>query len=156
MTVNVNRLKHGVISGLGTKRIQYPCDNSTGAIKAGDLLWQDGSTYLAKPLDTDAHAASFIGVAAGPSVVSSGIDNATVPAEKVVQADSEGIFSMKSTAGDTFHPGEAVYIGADAQTVTNTVGTMTHPIGYVVLPIGVLAVVGGAGVDVTVYLRANK
>jgi len=112
----------------------YPID-STGSydINAGDLVWMDTSAHVIKPADTDAHMAYLVGYAYDSSFLNL---YGTKKYDPGVVAVCTGVGKFKTTAGDTYHHGDTLYLGADAQTVTNTVGGNTHPIGYVYLPFG--------------------
>ena len=107
--------------------------DGTFDINAGDLVWFDTSSHLLKPLDSDAHAAYLAGFAYDSSFLNlygqKKYDNSIV-------AVCVGAGRFKTTAGDTYHHGDTLYLGADAQTVTNTAGGNTHAVGYVFLPGG--------------------
>jgi predicted RecA/RadA family phage recombinase len=127
----------------------YPVlTDGTYDINQGDLLWYDASVHVVKPLDSDAHAAYFAGVALQQS-------NTTVYGTKTyptggVEVATQGIFKFKTITGDTLNHGDAVYFSTDGQTVTNTAGGMTHPIGYVWLKPGQSAVSGATGGSVLI------
>ena len=151
-TSNVNRLSYGAVGGLGAKTLHMPVDYVNFPVHAGDLMYMDQTAHLAKPLDSDAHAATLLGVAAQPSQVSSSIDNGSIPGEKAVVVQSSAVFQLQTTASDVYYPGTPVYAGADAQTITAVVGS--NIIGWVILPVGVASVTGAAGVSVGVYVRS--
>lgn len=152
-TVNVNRLQYGGIGGLGTAQVHVPCAEATAPVKQGDLVYMDATLHIAKPLDSDAHAALLLGVAAQPSAVSSSLDNSSAPAPKALIVQWSGVWSLKTTAAETYTPGLAVYAGADAQTITTVSGT--NQVGTIVLPVGVASVTGAAGVDVGVWIKSK-
>jgi len=151
-TSNVNRLQYGGIGGQGVKSLHMPVDAVNFPVHVGDLMYMDQTAHLAKPLDSDAHAATLIGVAAQPSQVSSNLDNGSIPAEKAVVVQSSGVFGLQTTASEVYYPGQPVYAGADAQTITNVTGS--NIIGWVILPVGVASITGAAGVSVGVYVRS--
>ena len=108
--------------------------NSTCAWNQGDLLYFDGVANLLKPLASDANAASHVGIArqtlvAGkPKPVYQGTDvDASAAIEEVAGPQVGVIARMKLKSGDTFNPGDAVYYGGDAQTVSVT---GTNAVGY--------------------------
>lgn len=148
-TSNYNAVVYGSISGQGFKSLHVPVVHSTNPIKQGELLYLDTSAHIAKPLDSDAHAASILGVALQPSAVTSSIDSSS---EKAVQVGWDLVAQLKSTASETYYPGTVVYIGADAQTVTTVAGS--NRVGIVVLPVGVASVAGAAGVNVPVLVKS--
>jgi hypothetical protein len=148
-TVNQNAVVYGAISAQGFKSVHVPVTHSTNPVKQGELLYLDASAHIAKPLDSDAHAATLLGVALQPSAVSGSIDASS---EKSVMVAWDVVAQFKTTATEVFYPGLAVYIGADAQTVTATAGS--NKIGAVVLPIGVASVTGAAGVNVQVLVKS--
>ena len=141
--------------------LNYPL--STGGsfdFQQGDLLWWDSAAGYVKPLDSDAHAATLVGVALRSSYVA--------PYSSVVQAGGPGIVknycdsaligfgliaTLFTTVGDTYVDGTAVYAGADAQTITAVAGS--HQVGVVkqvpgTAPLG--SVAGASGVLVPVLV----
>jgi len=121
--------------------------DGTADINQGDQVYMDTTNHVAKSLGAsdDTNAATFAGVAAEGSFIQ--------PYSAKVYSDqipvfTKGVFRFKTTTGDTYHDGDTLYVGADAQTVTNTVGALTKKIGYVKLPPGVATIAGGAGITV--------
>ena len=123
----------------------------------GDLLWFDSSAGYAKPVDSDAHAAYLLGVAArsayiapfasmqvlnGPAIVKNYFDRALFYWAVIA--------SFYTTSGDTYTPESTVYIGANAQTITNASGS--HAIGIVKLPEQITSLAGGSNVLVNVLV----
>lgn len=108
-----------------------------------DLIPQGAMVYhvagVLKELDTDAHAADFVGVASDQSYIQ---PYGTKKYNNPLVVLSAGIFKFKTTAGDTLTHGAAVYIGADSQTITTTAGVGTNPVGKVYNPDG-LSLTGG-------------
>jgi len=144
MSKNRNNIVQDV--NFGGKQLAYAL--STGGsfdFNQGDLLWFDASAHYVKPLDTDAHAAYFAGVAMRPAFIAP--YTATQLAGGVaVQKNYEPcalvgfglIASFLGTAGDTYNDGDPVYLaaGADPQTITNTAasaqgGAGAHPVGVI-------------------------
>lgn len=153
-TANFNAVKYGVIGGQGFKQLHQPVA-SASPVKQGELVYLDTTAHLAKPLDSDAHAATLLGVALQPSVVTSNLDNGSgVGAENSIMVGWDVVADFKSTAAETYYQGDALYLGADAQTVTKTVGANTHIVGTVVLPKGVASVVGATGVMVGMAVKS--
>lgn len=132
-----------------------PVLDATHHVNAGDLVYMDTSAYVAASLDSDAHAASLLGVAMQSSLINSNLDNSASAGEPSIQVGYGGIWNFNTTSGDTYHDGDALYIGADAQTVTNTAGMMTHKVGCVRLPINVSSVAGGSGIQVPVFVYSK-
>lgn len=120
-------------------------------INQGDMVWFDTTAHVLKPLDTDAHAAFLAGVAYDSSFLNL---FGTKIYEAAVVAIATGRTRMKTTSGDTYHDGDAVWLGADAQTITNTQGGNTHQVGVIHLPFG-NTVAGGSGVLVEVIILAQ-
>lgn len=153
MTAPVNNKQMAKVAG-------YPWPIDKGGsfdINQGDMVWFDTTAHEMKPADTDAHMASFAGVACDSSVISlyTNPSNAAVKQySDGLMVLTEGVFFFKTTAGDTYHPGDTVYIGADAQTVTNTVGGNTHPVGVVMIINGAASttVAGATGTTVGVLI----
>lgn len=128
--------------GAGRDGNTFPVsDGGSFDINQGDLVWFDTATHLLKPLDSDAHAAAFAGVAYDSSFLNL---YGQKKYEAGIAVQQKGVGRSFQTVGDTYHHGDTLYLGADAQTVTNTVGGNTHPIGTVYLPMG-NTVTGAAG-----------
>jgi len=151
-TVNTNVVIAGTVNGQGFHEVHVPVSSSF-PINQGDLVWLDQSAHIGKPVDSDAHAATLMGVALAPSKVSSNLDNPSAPAEKAVQVGWGLLAGMKTTASETYYTGTVVYVGADAQTITTVAGT--NKIGTVILPVTASSVTGAAGVTVPVYIKNN-
>lgn len=127
--------------------------DGTADFNQGDLVYFDTSAKVVKAAATDANCQYLAGVAGESS-------NLTLYGTKVypdsgsVSVKTKGTFSFGTTTGDTYSDGDAVYIGADAQTVTNQAAT--YAVGYVKLRPGVTSLAGGTGtvkVDVVLYTR---
>jgi predicted RecA/RadA family phage recombinase len=136
-------------------QLQYSVlTDGSNDINQGDLVYFDTVTKAVKVLDSDAHGAALAGVAGESSYLNLyGTKKYTDSGTIVVL--TKGIFSFNTTNGDTLNDGDAVYLGADQQTVTNTAGGMTHAVGYVKLRPGQGAVAGGAGVKIDVLVVAQ-
>lgn len=134
--------------------VPYPIKtDGTADVNGGDLVYFDTSAKVVKSADTDAHMATGAGVACNGSFIAPyttkmyGAGN--IP---VLQ---KGIVRMKTTVGDTYSPGDALYLGADAQTVTNTVGGNSNILGYVVLRPGITSLAAGATVTIELELAVK-
>lgn len=100
-------------------------------IHSGDMVWVDTSTADIKALDTDAHAAYFVGVS-NDTYDTSLAPYANPPVPPVgMSVQRRGRFKFYTTNAETYTPGTAVYIGANAQTVTLGSTATTHKVGYV-------------------------
>jgi len=155
MTTNVNNIIKGSVNGQGfLQHSAVPVNDATFPIAEGDLAYWDSVAGLAKPLDTDAHAATLLGVALKPSKVNSGIDN--TPSGEPDTTIGYGVLAeMFTTPAETYANGAKVYIGANAQTITTVAGA--NAVGVVRLPsLNGGPVTGAAGikVQVQVYSRA--
>jgi hypothetical protein len=144
--------------GFDVKKLNYPhIKDGTFDYNQGDLLWFDASAKIVKALDSDAHAAYLAGVAlrsaflapytaqnlaAGPGIQKNYYNDALVGIGCIA--------SLKTTVGETYEDGTAVYAGADAQTVTTVAGS--HSVGVIKLPSGGSAVTGAAGIEVPVLV----
>jgi predicted RecA/RadA family phage recombinase len=117
-------------------------------INQGDLVYFDTSAHYLKPLDSDAHAATFVGVAYDSSFLNL---YGQKKYDDGITVQQKGVARLFQTAGDTYHDGDTVYLGADAQTITNTAGGSTHPLGVIFLPMG-NTVTGAAGALIEVRL----
>lgn len=128
--------------------------DGTADINQGDQVYLDTSAHVVKSLGAadDTNAATFVGVAGESSFINpygTKEYSAQIP---VVRA---GVVSMFTTSGDTYNEGDALYVGADAQTVTNTVGGLTKKVGYAKMRPGQSAVAGGATVAIDMVIEAQ-
>lgn len=147
-TANQNK-----VMDVGAARlIPYNCD-TTGSndFNQGDLLYLDTSAHLVKACTDDTKAATFVGVASDTSWRNL-YGTKTYPDSGQVAVFVAGIFTFNSTTSDTYNDGDAVYIGADAQTITSTAGMLTHKLGYVKLRPGQSAITGAAGTTVDILI----
>jgi len=131
--------------------VQFQQDQTgSNDFNCGDMLYMDTSAHQAKPLiNSDSNAATFCGVAMNGSYVNV---YGTKNYFDLVPVLLKGIVSFFMTSGDTYHDGDAVYVGADAQTVTNTAGGLTKKLGYVKLPAGLTSVAYAAGSKIEVQI----
>jgi hypothetical protein len=97
-------------------------------INQGDLVYEDSITYDVKSCTTDALAARCVGMATQTYPVLSELSGD--PSNLKIVVRRKGRVSFLATNGLTFQPSEKVYVGADAQTVTN-VNSNNYWIGYV-------------------------
>jgi len=128
---------------------------SNATINQGDLLVHDDTNHVAALATNDASIAKLIGVAEESFPINSLGTGDGSTRQLSVQVGWGDVYEFKTTSGDTYHDGDQVYIGADAQTVTNTAGGATHPLGIVRLPIGVASVAAAAGVTVDVLVNTK-
>jgi hypothetical protein len=98
----------------------------------GDLLYLDTVANLLKPVGSDANAATICGIARqtiisgklAPVYQGTQVD-AAVAIEAVAGPQAGVVAKLKLKSGDAFVPGQAVYYGGDAQTVSS-VGSPTN------------------------------
>lgn len=126
-------------------------------IDRGDLLKWDAGNFKVIPMTAGAEA-DFVGVAMGQIPPASNIDNvAGSTYETDIQVFHHGVFRFKATATESYEHGDAVHMGADAQTVS--LATLPADkelvIGYVWRPKASAALVAVAGDEVDVYISAN-
>jgi hypothetical protein len=136
--------------------ISYPIKvDGTADINGGDLVYFDTGAFVVKSLDSDAHAATFAGIAKNGSFIQP--YNTKQYGAGQIPVAQKALVNLNTTAGDTLHEDDAVYFGADAQTVTNTAGGMTHKLGYVKLGAGYTGqtLAGGAGITVNILLAVQ-
>lgn len=93
----------------------------------GDLIYFDDTNNLLKKLDSDANAATVCGIAI--QSISSGkpispYQGTAVDAAQAIESLAGPQFGvvakMLLKSGDTFNPGDLVYYGGNAQTVSST------------------------------------
>ncbi len=156
--------------GLVPVQERYPHDVSgSHDYNQGDLMYRDATSQQVWPLDTDAHAATFVGVAAKPGFIAPYTQTqlAGGPAmgkvydlNALIQRDC--IVGLFGHTGETYYDGNSVYLdaSADPQTICNTAGNAqggagAHPVGVVKLPDGVTSQAYAAGVRVPVRIIAQ-
>ena len=168
MSKNANNIIED--GGLVPVQERYPHD-VTGShdYNQGDLMYRDASSKQVWPLDTDAHAAAFVGVAAKPGFIApytyvGGAAGPTV--SKVYDANAlilrDCLAGFFGHTGETYYDGDEVYLdnSADPQTVCKTVGNAqggagAHPVGVVKMPDGVTSIAYAAGVRIPVRVIAQ-
>lgn len=101
-----------------------------GQVNAGDMVYRTangGIASLNTPGTANANAASFLGVSEENYPLNIGLGegiNLTRPMNDTTSVSvairQSGEFKFKTTPGDVYNPGDAVYLGADAQTVQKT------------------------------------
>lgn len=134
--------------------VPYPQDTSgANIINGGDLVWYDTANHWIAAVDTDAHAATFAGVAMDGSFIQ--------PYSKAFYGDqlpvlTKGICRFSTTSGDTYHDGDKVYqttsVAGNPQTITNTQGGNSNVLGTIVLPPGITSIAAATGVTVQVKI----
>lgn len=137
------------------KKVPYPLDTSgNNDFNQGDMLQFDTSNHYVKAVVAGA-SVNFAGVALKSANLSLYVNQNKGTAVKNYDIEAlvavSGIFSFKTTASETYNDGTALYIGADAQTVT-TVSTTNTLVGYAKLRPGGSAVTGAAGVSIDVLI----
>lgn len=142
--------------GFVPEQLTYPIDTSGSFdYNQGDMLMQSAVGGAAKPLDTTGNAQYFIGVAAKSSYLALTVSQQTGSIVKNYNQQSlvynKGVFSFKTTVGETYLDGTLVYLGADAQTITTVAGGGTS-IGKVKLSQGQTSITGAAGVIANVAI----
>ena len=112
---------------------------------SGDMVYVDTtavgtSTYNILALDTDSHAAAYAGIVMGTyDPTNYGVYNNDPVETNGYTVQRTGVWAPYGTSGQTYFPGNAVYIGTDAQTITlKQAGTgtsgYTNVVGYVCDP----------------------
>jgi hypothetical protein len=141
---NVYRFLKDAFSGVESFAVY-----TQSGIEAGDQMQWDATARKATN-NALASGSIFLGVCEDAQPVASLGTTASPLTGSRVRIKSQGIHFMKTTAGETYSHLDAVYQGADVQTVTKV--SAGRLIGRVWLPDGT-QVTGAAGtsVDVTVY-----
>lgn len=143
--------------GFDVKKVKYPLDTAgTYAFNQGDMLWFDSTAKFVKAADTDAHMAYLAGVALKSSQLSLFVNQNTAAATKNYELNAlvgvAGVFFFKTTVGETYVEGTALYIGADAQTITTVAGS--HSVGVAKMRSLATSVTGATGVSIDVLITA--
>ena len=115
----------------------WPVDpNQLTTINAESFVYYNTSLQFLVPLVSDANGANFVGLCLGQEPVAingtafqQGGGPVSSDTDNLAIVSRFGQAHMFVTSGQLYVPGMALYIGADAQTVTNVVGS--HQIGYV-------------------------
>lgn len=132
--------------------VPFNIDSSgSNDINQGDQVYLDTSANVVKSLGSsdDTHAATFVGVAYDSSYIN---PYGTKEYSAQIPVVMSGIITFNTTSGDTYNEGNALYVGADAQTVTNTQGGLSNVIGYAKMRPGQSAVAGGSGITIDVLI----
>ena len=134
-------------------QLQYAVyTDGTFDINQGDLVWFDSSSHKVKSADTDAHCQYLAGVAGETSYLN--LTGTKIYTDSgCIPVFTKGIFTFNTTSGDTYNDGDTLYIGADAQTITNQAAS--HAVGYAKMRPGQSAVAGGAGITIDMVLVAQ-
>jgi len=164
-----NYLRRGFqISGGVIDLTVTPVGGAPGQIAAGDLLYLTAAKQIASlntPGTSNANTASFFGVSIDtyPLQIGYGISESAAQNETPsIAFRLDGEFLFFTTAGDTYNPGDVVYLGADGQTISKTAsGTAIGriPLDLAGSPSYVQGnpvstpVVGGVGVQVPVRIN---
>jgi len=125
---------------------EYKC-LVAGPIDTGDIVKWD-TTGLKAERQATGGATTCIGVSMDTIPLPSRIDSSDVVDR--IRVVSEGVFSFKTTATESYKHGLWVEVGADSQTIKLT-STDANKIGKVWLPDG-STVTGAAGVEVQVKI----
>ena len=128
--------------------------SGSNQIEMGDLVYFDVSAFVLKQM-TAGNGPEFVGVASdtGPTPASL-IDNAANLIENG-NVESAGVFRFKTTVADNLNHGDAMVIGADAQTLLKrTAEAVTEIIAYFWNPTGSATIVA-AGEEQPFLIAAN-
>lgn len=93
--------------------------NVADTINPGDMLYWDSATRTNRPLTDPTKGQLFSGIALGSYPPTSNVDNGITTPPAVVPASLGDLHQHQGTVGDTVTHGDALYLGADQQTVTN-------------------------------------
>jgi hypothetical protein len=148
-----------------------PPGGSAGQIANGELLYLTanyGAASLNTPGTANANAANCIGIAndnypyAWADNVVAGEPNMYPAASPLVQIYEDGDHLMLTTAGDTYHAYDPVYLGANGRTIQKTASGTTvgfvcpdqRQAGSFALPNNSgLPIAGGVGITIYITLR---
>lgn len=139
-----------------SKILPYQIDSSgSNDINQGDLVYFNTTSKFVISVASDANAATLAGVSTLTSFIDPyGLKQYLSP----IMVAFDVIAALKTTSGDTYNWGDAVYIGADAQTITNVAAT--NKVGFVypqsVPVIGTaFTIAGGSGVTAPILVIAQ-
>jgi len=116
-------------------RWDLPVADIADVIHQGDIVAWNSVLAAVVAATGAATGLQIIGVAEGSFPTTSGLDAAPVAAgnaqgKKVLAVRRTGMYYFFTTAGDNYNPFDVVYLGADAQTITE-VATGSTAVGYV-------------------------
>lgn len=133
--------------------VTYAVDPA-GTINHGDFVYWDAATGFAKALVLSTNGHLCLGVSEGQIPIASNVDNVT-GLENRIRVRTGKLHRMKATNGETYNHGDALALGADAQTVKLQGAELAvDVIGYAMLPT-VGTVVAGPSTEIDVLVRAN-
>lgn len=142
----------------GGSVITYTLDPTVTTLYQGEMmaLKVSGNARTVVRFVTDGSAGDFVGISRDSLTGIQSLGNQAALTAKVYAEFSvftTGIHQMKTTVGQTYAHGTAVYMGADTATVT-TVGTSGQPVvGMVYLPDNLAnPVTGSATARVTILI----
>lgn len=99
------------------KRMWFPVlQDGTSDINQGDQVYMDTTAKVIKSLGAsdDSNANTYVGIAMASSFIQPYSQKKYQPLIPVLIA---GVVNQNTTSGDTYNEGDALYVGADAQTV---------------------------------------
>jgi len=131
MTFPANDFAHD----LADRWSALPLDSTGGhPVNQGDMVDWNTSGYIEAVVA--GASVKFLGIAEGTTPTTSGLDKGPALggggsiAPLVMAVKRRGSFFLFTTASETYNPWTAVYIGADAQTIT-TVSMTNTQVGFV-------------------------
>lgn len=136
--------------------VTYAVD-PTLVINHGDFVYWDAAVKYAKAMTVATQGRLCLGVAEGQIPIASNVDNVT-GLENRIRVRTGKLHRHKATNGETYNHGDALVLGADAQTLRlynagggDVVGDI---IAYAFLPIAG-TVVAGPTTEIDVLVRAT-
>lgn len=114
----------------------YPVDPAVlaGVVHSGEAVYLTanyGIGSLSSPGTNNANAAKFAGVSVGETIQTMAPGFTSLAPKINVYREKQGACRFKTTVGETYHTGDAVYIGADGRTITSVSTNAGRSIGTV-------------------------
>jgi len=143
-TPNPTFIRNTILQGsIGVTKVA-----SDATIYPGYLIYMDETEHVAKPLDSDAHAANLLGAAYDQTPTESFGEQLSDFC--YYRADGTNEIELAATPGETYYENTPVYSDGTPVGCTNVVGT--NCIGYVRLKKGVTSVTAVAGTRIRIQL----
>lgn len=120
-------------------------------IERGWLIYFDTSTKTSKPLDSDAHAATFQGASCDQTPTQS--FSLALAEILYYKADGSNTHEVYLTEGETYYHNDVVYYGGNAITVTKVAAT--NKLGYIDLDPGVTSITATSGQKARIRLKSD-
>jgi len=124
-------------------------------VNEGDMIYFDSGADSVKQLDDQANDDHFCGISEeqSPTNISTA---SNIDRPDWIKARKLGIFWLYGTAGQTYTRHQKVYVGADAQRVTNVPSLSGNHVGYIYLEYGQSPIQADGLTRIPVIIHVNE